>query len=236
MNIACLVTILSGVSFLIGYIITMLLNNNKKLITFSLGFSFIVIFGLIIFDLLPECLELVSNKFTILIFALIGIIMLKLLDFFIPDHDHDSNKKDHMEHIGLISFVALFIHNVIESTAIYTTSLTTLSMGIIMAIGVSFHNIPLGMQISSMIKNNKIKFSLMLGLSLSSVIGIILLNIFKITLNDNILCVLISITLGMLIYIALFELLCEVKENIKKRELQLGLISGIALVVVSQLL
>ena len=46
MNIACLVTILSGVSFLIGYIITMLLNNNKKLITFSLGFSFIVIFGL----------------------------------------------------------------------------------------------------------------------------------------------------------------------------------------------
>ena len=236
MNIACLVTILSGVSFLIGYIITMLMNNNKKLITFSLGFSFIVIFGLIIFDLLPECLELVSNKFTILIFALIGIIMLKLLDFFIPDHDHDSNKKNHMEHIGLISFVALFIHNVIESTAIYTTSLTTLSMGIIMAIGVSFHNIPLGMQISSMIKNNKIKFSLMLGLSLSSVIGIILLNIFKITLNDNILCVLISITLGMLIYIALFELLCEVKENIKKRELQLGLISGIALVVVSQLL
>ena len=236
MNMACLVTILSGVSFLIGYIITMLMNNNKKLITFSLGFSFIVIFGLIIFDLLPECLELVSNKFTILIFALIGIIMLKLLDFFIPDHDHDSNKKNHMEHIGLISFVALFIHNVIESTAIYTTSLTTLSMGIIMAIGVSFHNIPLGMQISSMIKNNKIKFSLMLGLSLSSVIGIILLNIFKITLNDNILCVLISITLGMLIYIALFELLCEVKENIKKRELQLGLISGIALVVVSQLL
>ena len=236
MNIACLVTILSGVSFLIGYIITMLMNNNKKLITFSLGFSFIVIFGLIIFDLLPECLELVSNKFTILIFALIGIIILKLLDFFIPDHDHDSNKKNHMEHIGLISFVALFIHNVIESTAIYTTSLTTLSMGIIMAIGVSFHNIPLGMQISSMIKNNKIKFSLMLGLSLSSVIGIILLNIFKITLNNNTLCVLISITLGMLIYIALFELLCEVKENIKKRELQLGLISGIALVVVSQLL
>ena len=76
----------------------------------------------------------------------------------------------------------------------------------------------------------------MLGLSLSSVIGIILLNIFKITLNNNTLCVLISITLGMLIYIALFELLCEVKENIKKRELQLGLISGIALVVVSQLL
>ena len=236
MNIACLVTILSGVSFLIGYIITMLLNNNKKLITFSLGFSFIVIFGLIIFDLLPECLELVSNKFTILIFALIGIIMLKLLDFFIPDHDHDSNKKDHMEHIGLISFVALFIHNVIESTAIYTTSLTTLSMGIIMAIGVSFHNIPLGIQISSMIKNKKEKLLLITGLTFSSLVGIIVLNLLKITLSDGVLCVLISITLGMLIYISLFELLCEVKENIKKKELQLGIFSGIVLVIISELI
>ena len=141
-----------------------------------------------------------------------------------------------MEHIGLISFVALFIHNIIESTAIYTTSLTTLGMGVIMAIGVSFHNIPLGIQISTMIKNKKVKALLMIGLSLSSIIGIILLNIFKITLNSSILCALISITLGMLIYIALFELLCEVKENIKKKELQLGLISGVILVALSQLL
>lgn len=236
MSIACLVTILSGLSFLIGYIITVILKNNNKLVTFSLGFSFIVIFGLIIFDLLPECLELIDNKFVILIFVLIGIIILKLLDYFIPDHDHDSNKKDHMEHIGLISFVALFIHNIIESTAIYTTSLTTLGMGVIMAIGVSFHNIPLGIQISTMIKNKKVKALLMIGLSLSSIIGIILLNIFKITLNSSILCALISVTLGMLIYIALFELLCEVKENIRKKELQLGLISGVILVALSQLL
>ena len=105
-----------------------------------------------------------------------------------------------------------------------------------MAIGVSFHNIPLGIQISTMIKNKKVKALLMIGLSLSSIIGIILLNIFKITLNSSILCALISITLGMLIYIALFELLCEVKENIRKKELQLGLISGIILVALSQLL
>ena len=53
---------------------------------------------------------------------------------------------------------------------------------------------------------------------------------------NSILCALISITLGMLIYIALFELLCEVKENIRKKELQLGLISGVILVALSQLL
>ena len=47
---------------------------------------------------------------------------------------------------------------------------------------------------------------------------------------------LISITLGMLIYISLFELLCEVKENIKKKELQLGIFSGIVLVIISELI
>ena len=73
MSIACLVTILSGLSFLIGYIITVILKNNNKLVTFSLGFSFIVIFGLIIFDLLPECLELIDNKVVILIFVLITL-------------------------------------------------------------------------------------------------------------------------------------------------------------------
>ena len=185
---------------------------------------------------MPECLELVDNKLIILLYALIGIVLLKLLDLFIPDHEHKSNKKDHMEHIGVISFIALFIHNIIESTAIYTASLTNTSLGLMMAIGVSFHNIPLGIQISSMIKNKKEKLLLTTGLTFSSLVGIILLNLLKITLSDGVLCVLISITLGMLIYISLFELLCEVKENIKKKELQLGIFSGIVLVIISVLI
>ena len=189
-----------------------------------------------LFDLLPECLELVDNKVIILLYALIGIGLLKLLDLFIPDHEHESNKKDHMEHIGLISFIALFIHNIIESTAIYTTSLTNTSLGLMMAIGVSFHNIPLGIQISSMIKNKEEKLLLITGLTFSSLVGIILLNLLKITLSNSVLCVLISVTLGMLVYISLFELLCEVKENIKKKELQLGIICGIILVIISKLI
>lgn len=233
---AIIITILSGVSFLVGYLITKLFKNEKKLVTFSVGFSFIVIIGLIIFDILPESLELASNKFIIILYGLIGIGLLKLLDFFIPDHEHNSNSKDHMEHIGLISFIALFIHNIIEATAIYTTSLTDINMGIMMCIGVSFHNIPLGIQISSMVKNKKEKILLILGLVCSSALGIILLNIFNITLTEQVLCILISITLGMLIYISLFELLCEVKENIKKKELLIGIISGIVLIIISQLL
>ena len=193
MNIqAIFITLLSGLSFFIGYLITKLIKDEKKLITFSVGF--------------------------------------------IPDHEHEhTKKKDHMEHIGLISTLALFIHNVIEGTAIYTATLSSISIGLFTSLGVSFHNIPLGIQISSLVKSKKEKLTLLTILSLSSILGVIILKLFKITLTSYISGILISITLGMLIYIAFFELLCEVKENIKKKELLIGIITGIVLIILSHL-
>ena len=237
MNIqAIFITLLSGLSFFIGYLITKLIKDEKKLITFSVGFSFTIILGLIFTDLLPECLEFTDNKLIILIFVILGILLLKVLDLFIPDHEHEhTKKKDHMEHIGLISTLALFIHNVIEGTAIYTATLSSISIGLFTSLGVSFHNIPLGIQISSLEKNKKEKLTLLTILSLSSIFGVIILKLFKITLTSYISGILISITLGMLIYIAFFELLCEIKENMKKKELLIGIITGIVLILVSHL-
>lgn len=228
---ALIITLLSGISFLIGYLITKFIKDEKKLVTFSVGFSFTIILGLVFFDLLPECLELLENKALIILCIVVGIAVLKLLDIFIPNHEHGTNKKSHMEHIGLISALALFLHNIIEGTAIYTTSINNLSLGFFTALGVSFHNIPLGIQISSLVRNKKEKIFLLSSLVFSSIIGIILIKIFNITLNNAVIGVLISLTLGMLVYISMFELLCEVKEHIKKRELQIGIVLGIIIIL-----
>ena len=229
---AIIITLLSGISFLIGYLITKFIKDEKKLVTFSVGFSFTIILGLVFFDLLPECLELLENKALIILCIIVGIAVLKLLDIFIPNHEHGTNKKSHMEHIGLISALALFLHNIIEGTAIYTTSINNLSLGFFTALGVSFHNIPLGIQVSSLVRNKKEKVFLLSSLVFSSVIGIILIKLFNITLNNTVTGVLISLTLGMLIYISMFELLCEVKEHIKKRELQIGIVLGVIIFLI----
>ena len=229
---AIIITLLSGISFLVGYLITKFIKNEKKLVTFSVGFSFTIILGLVFFDLLPECIELLENKILIILCIVVVIAILKLLDIFIPNHEHGANNKNHMEHIGLISALALFLHNIIEGTAIYTTSINNLSLGFFTALGVSFHNIPLGIQISSLIKNKKEKIFLLSSLVFSSIIGIILIKIFNITLNNAVIGVLISLTLGMLVYISMFELLCEVKEHIKKRELQIGIVLGIIIILI----
>lgn len=234
MNIvAILITLLSGISFLIGYLITKLVKDDKKLITFSVGFSFTIILGIVLFDLLPESMELLNDKWLIVLCVIAGVLLLKMLDFFIPDHSHESKTSDHMEHIGLISSLALMLHNLIEGTAIYTAAQTNVKLGLIMALGVSFHNIPLGIQISSMIKNKKEKLAIIILLIVSSIIGALVINLFNITLETIVLGILISLTLGMLIYISLFELLCEIKEHIKDKNMLYGIIIGLILIIVS---
>ena len=198
--------LLSGFAFFVGYMITLFVKDEKKLIVFSVGFAFSILLGLAFTDLLPECLESLDNK----------VIM--------------------VEHIGLISSIALLLHNIIEGTAIYTTGLSDLKLGAIMALGVAFHNIPLGIQISSLIHNKKEKLTLISLLTISSVIGIILLNVFNIEISEMASGVLISITIGMIIYISLFELLCEVKDHFKERVLKLGLITGLLFILVGHLL
>ena len=116
---AIIITLLSGLSFLVGYLITKFVKNDKKLVIFSVGFSFSIILGLVFFDLLPECLELMNSKFALVGFAISGILILKVLDMFVPDHSHNSEHNHHIEHIGLISALALILHNIIYFGKIY---------------------------------------------------------------------------------------------------------------------
>lgn len=237
---AILITLLSGVAFFIGYLITRFVSNEKKLVTFSVGFAFSILIGLIFLDILPECFEHFDNKIIMVICMVCGVGILKLLDLFVPEHNHEGHGKKHLEghieHIGLVSTIALFLHNIIEGTALYTTSLSDIKMGLLMLLGVSFHNIPLGIQVSSMIRNKKEKLIMIGSLALSSVVGILIINIFNVSLSQIVSGVLLSITFGMLIYITIFELLCEVKEHIKDKELIYGLIVGILFIILGQLI
>jgi zinc transporter ZupT len=227
---ALIITFISGIAFIIGYLITILINNKKSLIVFSVGFAFSILLGLILFDLLPECIELVNKRYLIIIYIVIGILILKSLDLLLPGHKH-NHSHNHMEHINLMSCVAILLHNIIEATAIYTTSVSNIKIGAIMSLGVICHNIPLGIQISSLAKNNKEGLVMTSLLAISSIIGAITIIIFNITFSPSVEGLFIGITLGMLIYLVFFELLCEVKEHIKEKEMFYGLFMGVMIII-----
>ena len=237
---AFLATLIAGAFFLVGALLAFFGKNRKGLVEFSIGMAFSVMLLLLAFDIVPEVLELLEEKGTIFmyVFIVIGIVTLKLIDILVPNHDHDEEIKTHdrhLKHIGIISSLALIVHNVIEGVGIYNIALVDFKAGLLMAIGVGLHNIPFGIEITATLnetkKNKTSVFLNILLLTLSTVFGAIIMMIFK-SINDFILGSLMSLTIGMIIYLVLFELLTELGTSKNKKYSTAGLITGVLFMVI----
>ena len=243
-NITALVfTLLLGLFLMIGAFIVFLTKNTQKIVNFSIGLAFGVMITLTLSDLLPESIDLIGTKydktltfFIVFIGLLLGLFLLKLLDKFIPDHETDDDENQ-LLHIGIVSSIALVLHNIIEGMTLFATFISSYRLGILLSIGVGLHNIPLGMTISSTFyKTNKDKkktFFLVLLISLSTFIGGLVMLFFSGIMNDYILGILLSITLGMIIYIVIFELLPHIIETKDKKISISGVIVGMLLLIIS---
>lgn len=243
-----LLTLLLGLFIVLGAIIVFITKNNDKFIEFSISLACGVILMLITTHLLPEAYELVDNGnilYTVLyIFtgAAIGFLFLKVLDHFIPDHDDDPeitiDDDKNLKHIGLVASIALIIHNIVEGMAIYLLATADLKAGLMASIGVGLHNIPLGMVIASAFyKSNNSKTKTMLsisGVAISTFVGGLIIYCFNLgNIMDLLEKITIVLTLGMLIYILLMELIPKVIHCKYKKVTVTGFITGIMLLVIT---
>ena len=227
---ALLLTLLSGIFFIVGISISKLFSKKKQLLTYTTSIAFIIMIFLLIKDLLPETIEIFplkeyKNLFFLLFFILLGFALLKGLDTFVPEHHHDhKEQKDDIEehnnhnfHIGFITALSLIIHNILEGISIYIAGINDFKIGFVMALTVGCHNLPLGMEIAASMqetnKKNSSKYIIFSLLVLSSFLGAFLLYILKQELNEWVEGMLLSLTIGMLIYISFKELLPEIKGN-----------------------
>ena len=115
---ALLVTLIAGLFFLVGAFLAILGKKKKGLIDFSIGMALSVMVLLVALDIVPEITEMLGkNSIYMYLFIIFGIVLLKLIDLLVPHHDHNEEIKHHerhLKHIGLMSSLALIIHNVIE--------------------------------------------------------------------------------------------------------------------------
>ena len=240
-----ILTFIAGLFFLIGGLISLKVKNKEKLNAFSISLAIVIIINLLIMDLIPEILELLDGYdlsfkiLIILIFAILGIAILKLLDFFIPDHHHDhqdneTNQEEHtshIKHIGTLTLISLILHNLLEGFAIAGMTLNDYKIGLMVCLSIALHNIPLGTHIFSSIDIKKNKL-LVLSLTLSSLVGGIIFLIIG-DISSLVLAIISLITLGMLLYILFMELLPELLVNLRKKETIIGLITGIIIILIS---
>ena len=240
-RIALLNTLVLGLFILIGSLISIYFKKNKHIIDFSIGLAFGVITMLLVTDIIPEIIEAlsVSKIYIFIIFTALGFILLELLDKSIPDHNESG--KDNLTHIGIISAIALGIHNIIEGMAVYSTVLVDASLGKMLLLGVGCHNLPLGIVIgSTLFTSNKNKYKsilLILLISLTTFIGGLIMYFLNLnTINPLVQGILLSITLGMLIFIDIDELIPRIKRSIKtknKYSTITGIIIGVIILLIS---
>ena len=240
MQIGIVLTLLVGLCFLIGIVILKNAKNKESLSIFTIAMAFIVMCGLIVIHLLPELIS--SKNIWLIIPSLVGFLILIFLDKLIPHHHHEHSHnhcdkidhEKHLNHIGIITIIALAIHNIIEGITLYSVTLNSIKSGLLMMISISLHNIPLGFQIGNVIdyKNNKL---LVVFLCLSSFIGSLIMILFG-GIEENIINILLAVTFGMLLYILIFELFNELKKNLNKIETLYGILLGLILLIATYII
>lgn len=224
---------------MIGYFFIYINNKNDRVLISSLGFASGVMFFISIFDLIPESIRCL-NKYYFLFFSLIlcflfltiGIMFSNLLD------NKLSNTKSNLYKVGMISMIALIIHNIPEGIVTFLTSNHNLKLGITLSIAIALHNIPEGISISVPIyysTKSKIKafiYTFVSGMSefIGAIISFLLLRGFN---NDLFIGCLYALTSGIMIYISLIELLPTSLEYKNKSFTYFFFIIGIIFIFIS---
>lgn len=235
-----LITFLLGIFIVIGAMISQSVRNSAWIEQLSISVAFGTMSALALFELLPEALEHTGNILALAVCLVPGMMIFRLLDCLIPEHGHAHGaghecSSEQTIHIGIISSVAVILHNIIEGMSVYSVSAESARTGLFMALGVGLHNIPMGMVIWSTLRQEKRsrKTAWFSAVSLSAFMGGLVMRLFWRSLNRMVIGALIGVTLGMVLYIAAFELLPHLMRSKKKGLSFVGVAAGVAVILIS---
>lgn len=241
-TLALFITFLLGFFIIIGVIIAFFLKKQKKVLDFIFAFALSILTMLILVDLLGHTIEHLGIKhiYLFILFTCLGLLIFKIIDDFVPEHEDakmtKKEEKKNIVHIGILATIALIIHNFVEGMAIYLTSANDINLGIMMALGVGIHNIPLGIIITTTLnsdKNTGKYLFCIISLFISSFLGGLLLYLLNInTVSDIVIGSLLALTIGMLLYIIIFELYPKVKKTTNKKITIIGLVTGVIIALI----
>lgn len=212
---AFLITTLAGLSTMIGSLLIFYKKKTINIIIASLAFAAGVMICVSITDLIPESINLLKETFYFiptvlisLIFIVVGILLSMGIDKYLPENK-DNGK---LYRVGIISMLAIILHNIPEGIATFMASNTNISLGISLAIAIALHNIPEGISISIPIyyaTNSRFKalgYTFLSGMS--ELLGAIITYLFLSKLiNPIFMGMLFSVIAGIMMHIAIYELI-----------------------------
>ena len=264
---ATILTLIAGLSTGIGSAIGLFTKKtNYTVLSLAMGFSAGVMIYISFTELLNEAFHVLTEDLgerTGSIAAVAsffgGILLIAIIDKLVPsyenphefDHTDDlkkgesqiqaSAKHKKLLRMGIMTALAIAIHNFPEGMATFASAYNDISLGIPIAVAIAIHNIPEGLAVSVPIyyaTGNKKKafwYSFLSGLAepVGALVGYFLLMQF---FTDTVFGVVYGSIAGIMVFIALDQLLPAAEQYGSHHVTIYGLVSGMAVMAVSLLL
>lgn len=236
---AFLLTILAGLSTIFGVLLLNKKNLSDEFLSLCLGFSAGVMIYVSLVEIFQKGLiNFVNFKgekngylYTMFLFFC-GILFMILIDKFLPENKI-LNKSNNILRLGMISALAVSIHNIPEGLATFVGALYSYDMGVSIAFAIAIHNIPEGIIIAIPVyhatKNKKQAFLATLISGLAEPFGALIGYGFLINCDfkiELIFGIVFSFVSGIMVYISVSELLPTANNYGKKENVSMSFIFG----------
>lgn len=206
-----IIVIFGSVISLLGTMIgaslgTFVKHPQDKFLGGIMGFSGGVMLSVVVFDLIPEALKRGSFLHTFF-FCIIGIFIIFFVEKIIPQNSAESSMK-----IGVVTALALMIHNFPEGIIMGCGFAGGSVLGIKMSIAIAIHDIPEGIAVSAPLMASDVKpFKIILYAFLTALPTAFgaLIGAYAGNVSQNMLCMNFSLASGIMLYVAVCEMMPE---------------------------
>lgn len=246
---ALLLTLIAGSATGLGALMVLVVKrNNTKLMSGALGFSAGVMIYVSMVEIYTQgksYLESAAGEMMgaayITIAFFVGMIVICIIDRFIPSFEDDIGnlrEKRSLSRMGMMTALAIAIHNFPEGMVTFITSVKNPVVGIAICAAIAIHNIPEGMATAMPIyysgvgRKKALLISCFSGMTepLGAVVGYWLLRPY---LNDFVFGVVFGVVAGIMVFISVEELLPMAREYDKGKCTAMGFILGMGVMALS---
>lgn len=261
---ALILTLIAGSATGIGGALVLFKKKlSSNVLAGALGLSAGVMIFISLAEMFPEAQAgiiasgyLKYGKAYILAAFFIGMGLITLIDFLIPEYENpheasglsleQTGNEAHLKRLGLMSALAIAIHNFPEGIATFIGALNDPQMGAGITFAIAIHNIPEGIAVAIPIyyatrsKGKALLYATLSGLSevLGALLCLAVTGIFgwEITGGGPAFPLIMAAVAGIMIYISLDELLPTAEKYGKHHIAIAGVVGGMAIMGISLLI
>ena len=271
---ALILTLIAGSATGIGGALVLFKKKiSSNFLAGALGLSAGVMIFISLAELFPEAQaeimatgNVTHGEALVLVAFFIGMGIITLIDFAIPEYENpheasglsleaktaavgmmEQNSSEKALHkLGVLSALAIAIHNFPEGIATFIGALNDPQMGVGITFAISIHNIPEGIAVAIPIyyatksKGKALLYATLSGLSevAGAIICIVVTSIFRINITGDSIAfpLILAAVAGIMIYISLDELLPTAEKYGKHHIAIAGVVAGMAIMGISLLI